>query len=433
MKRLWILPALAVLAAPVVLQEMTRESDGGWVPLFDGVSLEGWTDRGGPHVGDAKWTVEDGVIVGRQGPTGGGGMLYTKKFYRNFEVELEARIDYPFDSGVFVRMAEGQKGAQVTLDHRPNGEIGGIYSGGWYWHAPHGKQHFHEDWNRVRVRCLGTPMTITAWINDKQVCNYTMPGARDDYAEMGMIGLQVHPVDKRGEEATRFRAVRIRELSDAAGEHFESDELGNLSLTTAGRDIGWRPLDWEDPGPTSGFRVQGGEIELLVDGDAPHVVSKDDFRDFHLRLDFKLSKMANSGLFLRCKRDDSNPAYSGCEIQILDDFNWEKVTDSVLKPYQFTGGLYGAVAPKHDAMRPLGQWNTYEIHYVGRRLQTVLNARSCTTWIPTTWTPSRRSPSAPRRLYRATAPRAEASRGRSLRLVPQRLRATRHDWIDGVI
>ena len=155
--------ALAVLAAPVVLNEMA--TDDGWVPLFDGKTLHGWTNRGGPQVGDATWSVEDGVLVGRQGPNGEGGLLYTTAFYRNFEVELEAKIDYPFDSGVFVRMAYGQKGAQVTLDYRPDGEIGGIYCGGWYWHAPHGMHDCHDGWNHVRVRCVGTPMTITSWIN----------------------------------------------------------------------------------------------------------------------------------------------------------------------------------------------------------------------------------------------------------------------------
>ena len=41
--------------------------------------------------------------------------------------------------------------------------------------------------------------------------------------------------------------------------------------------------------------------------------------------------MANSGLFLRGNRAGGNPAYSGCEIQILDDHNWEKVSEKALR------------------------------------------------------------------------------------------------------
>ena len=91
-------------------------------------------------------------------------------------------------------------------------------------------------------------------------------------------------------------------------------------------------------------------------------------------LDFKIAKMANSGLFLRGAKTDQDPAYSGCEIQILDDFNWEAVTGSTLQPYQFTGSLYGAV-PTGDrsALRPLGYWNTYHVRYEGSQLSVRLN------------------------------------------------------------
>ena len=108
-------------------------------------------------------------------------------------------------------------------------------------------------------------------------------------------------------------------------------------------------------------------------------MTDEDFRDFHLRLDFKIARMANSGLFLRAAREGGNPAFSGCEIQILDDFNWERATDSKLKPWQFTGSLYGSVPPAVKALNPIGSWNSLEIRYVGSRLNvshTVLRYRS---------------------------------------------------------
>ena len=380
MRVLAALLMLATLAAPFVLHELaddkppeTKRTAGTaeWDALFDGKTLEGWTDEEGPHSGDAKWTVEDGIIVGRQGPNGEGGLLYTKKHYRNFEVALETKIDYPFDSGVFVRMVDGKKGAQVTLDYRDGGEIGGIYSGSWFWHVPHGKDHFHEGWNRVRVRCVGTPMHLTTWINDVQVSDYTMPAAHA-YAEAGMIGVQVHPVAKQGPETARFRNLRVRELPDDAASFAGPDRL---TLTPLGKQVGWERLTWEQATTEAGYRIENNELALLVEGASPHLMSAKDYRDFHLRMDFMISKMANSGVFLRATRDDKNPAYSGCEVQILDDFNWEKESGSKLATTQFTGSLYGAKPPRVKAMKPLGQWNTYEIHYVGNRLQTVLNGK----------------------------------------------------------
>jgi hypothetical protein len=93
-----------------------------------------------------------------------------------------------------------------------------------------------------------------------------------------------------------------------------------------------------------------------------------------LRLDFKIARGANTGLFLRADREGGNPAYSGREVQILDDHHWEEDTNSKLKPWQFSGSLYGAVAPaKKDALRPNGEWNTMVVTLNGARMVTVLN------------------------------------------------------------
>ena len=45
--------------------------------------------------------------------------------------------------------------------------------------------------------------------------------------------------------------------------------------------------------------------------------------------------MTNSGLFLRGDRKGGDPAYSGCEVQILDDFDYERVMSTKLKEWQY--------------------------------------------------------------------------------------------------
>lgn len=194
------------------------ESEGPpWVELFDGETLDGWVTKGGRYDGDARWTVEDGVIVGRVGPGKAGGLLYTAELYDDFEIELECRIDYPFDSGVFVRMVpDGLKGAQLTLDYRPDGQVGGVYADGWLLENPDGKARFRRDaWNHVRLRCTGSPgMELEAWLNGEPLVAYRLPDAdRAAYAASGRIGVQVHGGRDEGEaQAARFRAVRIRRL-----------------------------------------------------------------------------------------------------------------------------------------------------------------------------------------------------------------------------
>ena len=113
-------------------------AEPGFVTLFDGRTLDGWVTQGGRYDGVARWAVEDGCIVGRQGPNGEGGLLYTAEPHASFELRLEVKLDHPFDSGVFVRMAPEGKGAQVTLDWRDDGEIGAIYSDGFLAHNERG-------------------------------------------------------------------------------------------------------------------------------------------------------------------------------------------------------------------------------------------------------------------------------------------------------
>lgn len=357
----------------LVLLPAVSAAAGEWTELFDGKTLEGWTTVGGRYDGRAVWTVADGAIVGREGPNRAGGLLYTKDAYRNVEIELETKLTWPFDSGVFLRMRPGERGMQVTLDHRPGGEIGGLYSDGWVRHNPAGAALFRRDaWNTVKVRCVGDPMHVTVWLNGALLTDFRLPEGGGTFARDGLIGLQVHGARADTGEA-RFRKIRVRRLPDDAGRYFAAGAGGLLGLTEAGRAAGWRALDLEE---ADGFRTRDGVLALLTKGAAPFARSKKDYRDFHLRLEFKTARMANSGVFLRVARDATRPSTSGCEIQILDDFNWEKETGGKLKAWQFTGSLYGAVAAGKKALRPIGEWNTLEATFRGSRLLTALNGRT---------------------------------------------------------
>jgi hypothetical protein len=372
--------------------ESPQGSNGDWVELFDGETLDGWTTKGGRYDGGAEWKVEGGVIVGREGAGGSGGLIYTEKEYENFEVEFDAWISYPFDSGIFPRMkprSEGnQQGAQICIDYRPGGEVGAIYSDGFYQHNWAGSERFKkDDWNQFKLRCVGTPMHLKCWMNGEVLTDYQLPAGSGNFARRGKLGLQVHGSAGAPEGSkVMFRKLRLRELP--AGDCFEAvegerGEAGQQQITPLGVASGWTALfngedldGWKAAGKGDGFDVKGGELLFLTKGSSPQLMTKKNYADFHLRFEFQIEHMANSGLFLRAKRDGSNPAYSGCELQILDDFNWEKETNSTLKPYQFTGGLYGAKAPDtKDAQKPLGEWNTYDVWYRANRLTVRLNGR----------------------------------------------------------
>ena len=183
--------------------------------LFDGESLEGWTETGGRYDGNADWTVEDGAIVGRVGAEAKGGLLYTEEEFSDFIFEAEVLVDYPFDSGIFVRMLPREtqlKGAQVTIDYRPGGEVCAIYSDGFLEHNERKDLIRAGEWNHFEVRCTGS-MDLEVWVNGERVTDYRLPEGAAGYAKHGRIGIQVHgDRDDPHENAVRFRGLWIREL-----------------------------------------------------------------------------------------------------------------------------------------------------------------------------------------------------------------------------
>ena len=282
--------------------------------LFDGSTLEGWVTEGGRYDGNARWTVEDGVLTGREGPNRAGGLIYTERSYTNFIFECDAKVDYPFDSGIFLRMVPpgGGKGAQVTLDYRSDGEVGAIYADGFLFHNVTGKDKFRRDeWNRFRVRCTGRDMWIQVWMNGELITDYQMPEGSEGYAPSGLIGLQVHGNrnDPEGSKA-QFRNIQIFELPEYDTNDFSSDDRGFLRPTEAGAERGWRALfngedltGWETVGGADGYLVEDGMLMFPVAGSGGYIRTTGDYRDFDLRMDFKIGEMANSGVFLRGDRE----------------------------------------------------------------------------------------------------------------------------------
>ena len=102
-----------------------------------------------------------------------------------------------------------------------------------------------------------------------------------------------------------------------------------------------------------------------------------DYSDFIIRFDVKLPPAANNGLGIRC-RANGWCSREGMEIQLLDDWSDEYNVRRKLKPSQYTGSIYGVVAPKRKPNgdsylnRP-GEWNAVEVKAVGTRVTVTLN------------------------------------------------------------
>ena len=114
---------------------------------------------------------------------------------------------------------------------------------------------------------------------------------------------------------------------------------------------GWKPLlrDVEN-----GWMVEDGILYNRKPGQNIATVGK--YSDFKLHVEFKYPQGSNSGIYLRGRY----------EVQIEDNFG--KPADS-----HHIGGIYGHLTPSSNAAKKHGQWQTYDIELVGRRVTVHLN------------------------------------------------------------
>jgi hypothetical protein len=132
-----------------------------------------------------------------------------------------------------------------------------------------------------------------------------------------------------------------------------------------GKDLtGWKATG--DP------KVWGAEKGVIyVDkGGGGWLLTEQEFGDFDLRVEYKMSKGANSGVALRTP-DKGDPAYVGMEIQLIDDEGWpDKLAD-----WQHTGSIYNVVPAAKLNNKPIGEWNTIHIVAKGNHVTIEVNGK----------------------------------------------------------
>lgn len=108
------------------------------------------------------------------------------------------------------------------------------------------------------------------------------------------------------------------------------------------------------------WQVKDGAMVFTPDpnkkGGINNLVTDNDYTDFTLSIDWKISEGGNSGIFYGIFEDKqfSVPYQTGPEIQVLDDLRHpdkENVTHR-------SGSLYDMIAPSQEAVKKVGEWNT---------------------------------------------------------------------------
>lgn len=201
----WTNPAFRTILSRAIRWSARRTpEDAAMRPIFNGKDLTGWT-----AYGNARFAVEDGCLVGRQGPGGAAGDIFTDALYGDFELETHWKMDWPGNSGVWFRFENGRKAYQADiLEYKsPVAWSGSLYCGGKMFIALQERPEFvrREGWNSFRIRAEGDHIVVH--LNGHKVAD-----VRDDSSPLGKIGLQVHAGDTFRDMAIRIADMRIRPL-----------------------------------------------------------------------------------------------------------------------------------------------------------------------------------------------------------------------------
>lgn len=213
MKRhLGLMLLLAVsLAVPATGQEK------GFVGLFDGKTLNGWTLVGGVGPG---YVVKHGLLVC---PANGGGNLFTKKEYSNFVFRFEFLLSHGANNGVGIRAPlEGRpayQGMEIQIidnstdfaKHlRPTQLMGSIYD---VVPARVGFLKPVGEWNREEILAQGRHIRVT--LNGHVIVNTNLDDIKDPAVLKRHPGLQRttgHIAFLGHHRFVEFRNIRIKEL-----------------------------------------------------------------------------------------------------------------------------------------------------------------------------------------------------------------------------
>mgnify|MGYP000687022238 CR=1 FL=1 len=209
----------------------------GFVSLFDGKTLEGWTVHCLPkdrELAKRAWTVDRGAILAN---TMGRMdhfyiLLATNREYADFVLRLRFQVERGVtgNSGIQIRSrynaATGwMEGPQIDIDPpNPRGTTGKLWNEGpgphrWLSNEPVPNAAFRyadegDGWNELEITAQGT--RIRSVLNGVVVVDYDGKGVLDDdlhrkhnVGMKGFIGLQIHAND---ELKLRFKDIRIKEL-----------------------------------------------------------------------------------------------------------------------------------------------------------------------------------------------------------------------------
>lgn len=365
------------------LKELPKGS--GFVSLFNGQDLSGWKGLISNPIERAKldakslaaeqvkadeamrkgWYVEGGELHFN----GHGDNIATVKQYGDIELLVDwklAKDGKDGDAGIYLRGTP-----QVQIWDISRVEVGAqVGSGGLYNNQKHESKPLKVadnalgEWNTFRVTMIGDRVTV--YLNGELVTDNVVLENYWDRSQpifpIEQIELQAHGTH------VSYRDVYIRELP--------RKEV--FTLPAAEQAEGFKVLfdgtnmdSWT--GNTKDYMVtESGTLGIFPsEGSGGNLYTKEEYADFVFRFAFQLTPGANNGIGIRSPME-GDAAYAGMEIQVLDD---GADMYKSLEAHQYHGSVYGIIAAKRGALKPVGEWNEQEIRIKGDDIKVTLNGK----------------------------------------------------------
>lgn len=382
-----------------VLASCAEENKDHLTPIFDGETLTGWHTLGG----EATYKVENGEIIGTTVANTPNTFLATDESYGDFILELDFKTDSVSNSGVQIRSISAPwyrdgmvHGYQVEIDPSKRAWSGGIYDEKRRkWLHPLDdnptaqKAYKPNDWNHFRIEAIGD--TLKTWINGVPASHLV-----DEMTQEGFIALQVHSIGKHGQPDVDIKWRNIEFITENLQQYSQPSPLPAVvtknQLTYQEKKEGWDLL-WDgkttagwrgaklEEFPENGWEINDGVLSVLASGGGESaaggdIVTKEMYANFEVKVDFKITEGANSGIkyYVDTELNKGEGSSIGLEYQILDDERHPDAKKGSHEGSRTVGSLYDLIqADTTKHMNPIGEWNTAHIVSKDNKVEHWLN------------------------------------------------------------
>ena len=196
--------SLVLLLSYIISISFAPASQADELPsIFNGRDLTGWV----VPENNVWWSVDNGVLLAKNGPQRKPSVLWTDQEYDNFVLQVQFKFGTgTVDSGVFLRTTGEQIQLGISGSLNRDMTASPYIAGKGYPVVAQGVKELLKphNWNQLTIVAIGK--TYTVWLNGRLVMTYDSETA----VEKGPVGLQVHAGNTMSIE---FRDICLAELN----------------------------------------------------------------------------------------------------------------------------------------------------------------------------------------------------------------------------